>query len=433
VIDVADIDLPRGDTRPLDLRMAAQAEVRVAVNQQLSIDRSVRAVASRAPFAHRFMLEYERLGLFPVTLCATLVSPRHGESAGGSEYIHAVRIMALNAIHMAFENGMMLRQAELAMDIQVTLEAGGGVFTRVDDEFPPAAAGLDVFAAGAVAGFAPALAFEHGVIHVNARVRTGGKGAHIVGVAIDASRVADIMRARHNGRDKGIFRQAAAGTEYEQPTQCDNARDKDLAQASFGRDREPRPPAIAGDRVAEERRFGAAVIGGARCFRMLFHRRRIQGSGDRGTSAWIGFRGGHGSCRTGRGGRRAGRCGCRDFLGYGNRFEHFANDHVREISAKGEGGLEMPAGVDDERAEVMIEQAGVTLDFDARGPGQFVDLLVRTRQETPPLGVVMVTPRIFLEHGGRVEIRVERHGNEMPVGGSIRHGRQALRSFLEVA
>jgi hypothetical protein len=100
-----------------------------------------------------------------------------------------MRVVALDTVHFAFEHGMMLREVEFRVRFEVALKTGGGVLAGIDDEL--AAAGLDVFAAGAVAGFATLLAGEAGLFEVQARVRAGREGAADVRVAIHAGMIAD--------------------------------------------------------------------------------------------------------------------------------------------------------------------------------------------------------------------------------------------------
>ena len=60
-------------------------------------------------------------------------------------------IMALHAIHAALQDRMMLWKVEFGEGLEMTLEAGGWFFSRVDDELAAAAASLEVFAPGSMA------------------------------------------------------------------------------------------------------------------------------------------------------------------------------------------------------------------------------------------------------------------------------------------
>ena len=171
---VADVDLSRGRCGTLDLGVATQTEIRIALCKQLSIQRSVRAVANSATFAQRLVLENHGPRLFAMTLRAAFVPAGHGQAGLGFEDVSAVRIMALHTIHPPFNDRMMLRQVKLALNVDVALETSGRVLARIDDEFGPPAR-LDMFAAGAVAGFATGAA-RHGVsARISARMRTGRK------------------------------------------------------------------------------------------------------------------------------------------------------------------------------------------------------------------------------------------------------------------
>jgi hypothetical protein len=144
------------------LRVATQAKIRIAFDEHFPIDRTVRVVADGAAFAQRLVFKNERPRLGLMTLRATLILRRHRESARRFENVAAVRIVAVGAIHVAFDDRMMLRQIEFRMNVEVTLKTGFGIFAGIDDE-PRRAAGADVFAAGTVAGFAAALAGHRSV------------------------------------------------------------------------------------------------------------------------------------------------------------------------------------------------------------------------------------------------------------------------------
>ena len=70
-----------GRTRLRRLRVTTQTKIRIRLRQHLAVDRAVGVVARGATFAHRFMLEYERPRLFPMTLCAALIQSRHRQPA----------------------------------------------------------------------------------------------------------------------------------------------------------------------------------------------------------------------------------------------------------------------------------------------------------------------------------------------------------------
>ena len=152
---------------------------------------------------------------------AVLVQAGEGQAAGRFHDVCAMRVVTLNAIHSSFDHGMMLRQVEFGMGLQMALEAGGGILARVDDELAAPAAGLGVFAARPMAGFAAGLAAHFGVLDMDAGVRAGSESARDIGMAIKADAIADIGSARYFRRsDDG----AGGGRAGKQPqTNCARA------------------------------------------------------------------------------------------------------------------------------------------------------------------------------------------------------------------
>jgi hypothetical protein len=191
MIHVADVNLP---ACRLHLCVAAQAEIRVALGQHLLIDRAVRDMADDAAFTHCLMFKHKRAGLIAMTLRAAFILPRHSEPACGFEDVIAMRVMALHTVHVAFDDRMMLWQVKFCVDVKMTQKARGWIFARVYDE-AGTAAGLDVFTARTVAGFAARLASHCRIAGMNSSVRTGRKFSDNVLVAVCAGLVADKMCA----------------------------------------------------------------------------------------------------------------------------------------------------------------------------------------------------------------------------------------------
>jgi hypothetical protein len=207
VIHVADVNLA---AHRLDLCVAAHAKIGIALDEHFLVDRTVRSMANDAAFAHRRMFKNKRTRLVTMTLCATFILSRHGQSARRLENIAAMRVMALNAIHVPFDDRMMLGQIKFRVDIEMTLETGRRILARIDDKISTTT-GPDVFTARSVAGFAAGLANHHRISGMNPRVRAGGKYADDVFVAIRAGLVANVMRAgnfqRHRHGDRcGVAR-----------------------------------------------------------------------------------------------------------------------------------------------------------------------------------------------------------------------------------
>jgi len=193
VVDVANVKA-RADGGTLSLRVAFEAEIGVALDEHFGIYRAVRAMTDDAAFAHGGVFKNERTGLFAVALGAGFVLARHGETSGWFHNVHAMGVVALDAIHFAFKDGMMLREMEFRLRLLVALETGFGIFAGIDDEFlEPAASGHgDVFASGAVAGFAAALAGHFSIGNAQSRVRAGGENAGDIGMTVDTRLVAHV-------------------------------------------------------------------------------------------------------------------------------------------------------------------------------------------------------------------------------------------------
>jgi len=103
-------------------------------------------MASGAAFADGFMLEGKWTTLLGMALCAGVVGSGNGTAA-------LVWIMTITAAHFAGEHWVAIGHREIGFLIKVALEAGFRGFLGIDNG-SRAAAGGDVLAAGAVAGFA---------------------------------------------------------------------------------------------------------------------------------------------------------------------------------------------------------------------------------------------------------------------------------------
>jgi len=97
------------------------------------------------------MLEDKWACLLSVTFPAILIQSRHRQPACRFKDVRTMRIMALYTILPVFQHGMMLREIEFSMCLQMAIETGRRVLSRVDDEFATPAACFDMFAAWAVA------------------------------------------------------------------------------------------------------------------------------------------------------------------------------------------------------------------------------------------------------------------------------------------
>lgn len=196
--------------RSLCLCMALQAEVGVVLHEQLGVDGPVRVMTDGAAFAHSLVLENELAGLFLMALRAGLVHASEAKAARGLHHVVAVRVVALHAVQVTFENRVMVGQAKLGVNILVTAEAGFGCFLGIEDEFVQALpAGGHVAAAGAMTRLATGVERAFGRADLDARMGIGRKLLMDGGVAVHASlvtdefRAFDVQRLFHGARDGG--------------------------------------------------------------------------------------------------------------------------------------------------------------------------------------------------------------------------------------
>lgn len=196
VIDIADIDIACAAGRGTgNLRMAAEAKIGIANGEQLVIDGAVRVVAGRATFAQRGVFKGERPGLLLMALRAIFILTRHRQSAVRFHDVHAVRVVALDAVHFSFQHRMVLRKMKRRLYFQMAIQARLGLLAGIDDEASARAACRDVLAARPVAGFAATPAFHAVLVWMQTPVRAHRKDTVDFIVAICARLVADVGRA----------------------------------------------------------------------------------------------------------------------------------------------------------------------------------------------------------------------------------------------
>ena len=150
VIDRSDPKLA-GAGRLLDV--AVQAQVGVARDEQVAVERSVRGVADEATIAGGFVGKDKRSGLRLVALQAALVSRGVRKVRRQHRVVPSgVRIVAIDAGDLSFGDRVTAGKAKLRGGLQVTLVADFGTATGIDDiaDFTPA---VDVGASRTMAGF----------------------------------------------------------------------------------------------------------------------------------------------------------------------------------------------------------------------------------------------------------------------------------------
>jgi len=189
MVHISDVKTP-GSPRSRHLGVATEAQIGIAHGQHFGVDGAVGVVAGGATFTHSRVFKNDRLGLFPMALGATFVQAPDRQSARRLHYILAVRVVALDAIHFAFDDKMVLGQVKFRLGVQMALETGGGVLAGIDNEFRASAACRNMFAGRPMAGFTAGLAGPFRAGQMQTRVGTGRKGAGNALVAIRADFVA---------------------------------------------------------------------------------------------------------------------------------------------------------------------------------------------------------------------------------------------------
>jgi hypothetical protein len=178
--------------------MAFQAKIIIPLDKHLIRNGPMGLMADRATFPQRLVLVNHRPRLLAMAFGARLVQPRHAGSGPHAqrramrrlENVRAVRIMALDAVHSALDDWMMLRQLKLGMDVQVAGEACLRVAARVYD-MSSAAAGLDVQACGPVARLASRRLAVRRAFEAQTGMWTCRKCAGEFGVTFDAGFIAN--------------------------------------------------------------------------------------------------------------------------------------------------------------------------------------------------------------------------------------------------
>jgi hypothetical protein len=114
--------------------MAFETKVVVPLDQHFGIDGAMRLMADGAPLAQGLMDKNKWPHLLPVALRASLVQSSHHQTSAPFVNVHPMGVVALDAIHFAFENGVVLWHVDLRLSLQMTLETRSGVAAGIDDE-----------------------------------------------------------------------------------------------------------------------------------------------------------------------------------------------------------------------------------------------------------------------------------------------------------
>lgn len=212
-------------SRGLHLRVAFDAEVCVALVEELLREGAVRRVAGDATFAQSLMAEDVRLALLAVTVGTRLVQAREREAALGLVDVEAVCVVALAAVEFAFEDLMMMRQAKFRVRLDVAGKASLRSLARVHNELvPPLPTGLDMLTTRSVARLASGLSCKARTVGVEAPVCARSKGAGVVRMAVGARLIADECRAFDLRRSGDRTLDGGAGAEAQADARSDEQR-----------------------------------------------------------------------------------------------------------------------------------------------------------------------------------------------------------------
>lgn len=191
MVDLADEQLAGLTCRPRSLSMATKAEIVVRLPEHLRIRRAMHVVANDTALTKRLVLKDKRLGLLLMAFGAGLIPLGHRESACRFEDLFAMGIVAIDAVHLAFDNRVAMRELKTCPDPAMALKACLRILAGIDNRFLPIASGIDMLAAGAMAQLASDRAGLLRAFHSDLGVSAFGKVIRVAGVAMTALRIAD--------------------------------------------------------------------------------------------------------------------------------------------------------------------------------------------------------------------------------------------------
>lgn len=114
------------------LEMTFQTKCLITLFQHPRIDRAMNGVTGRATFSNRLVLENKWASLCGMASSASVKFGRQRRAAA-FDHLPFVRIMAIRATNLPFQNWVMGWQIEFAAFIEVALETSLGRFPRIDD------------------------------------------------------------------------------------------------------------------------------------------------------------------------------------------------------------------------------------------------------------------------------------------------------------
>ena len=217
VIDFTDQNLSRVK---LHLRMASQTKLRVSLNEHFVVDGSVRLMARCASVLHPFVDKHKGARLFAMTLRTLLVLPSKAESACLFENVSPMGIMAVDAVHLSFKDGVVLRKAKLRMFLLMAVQARLRVSAGVVDKDRFATPSLYVLATRSVARFTTAYFVKVCFFLEEPRMNAAGKLSRDFCVAVFTLLVAHIVSTLDLGRNDHRTGYRGAGRSQKENACC---------------------------------------------------------------------------------------------------------------------------------------------------------------------------------------------------------------------
>lgn len=154
----------------------------------------MRRMANGTTFAQGFMGKGGDPSLSSMTGGAGFIRACPENSGGRFENIHAVGIVALDAVHAPLDYRMMSWQVKLSLGFEMTAKTGLRLFSWIENKAPAPAPGLNMLAARSMAALAAGQSLKPGTIHLQMCMRTRSETANVGRMAINAPVVPHVDR-----------------------------------------------------------------------------------------------------------------------------------------------------------------------------------------------------------------------------------------------
>jgi len=158
-------------------------------------------MTSDAAFSHGLVFEDKRARMLQVALRALLIPASHRETGRRFEDFHPVRVMTIDAIHLPFNDRVVMGEPELSLLVDMTIQTGLRITPWIVNFTPDLPATGDMRAARSMARLTASRPRHLQIGFVEATMWTVGKLAFNLLVAGRAFRVANKF-----GADDGLGR-----------------------------------------------------------------------------------------------------------------------------------------------------------------------------------------------------------------------------------